>query len=307
MDFGKVLTRSWEIIWNNKILWLFGILASCGAQNQFGSSFNYSYDSGSVEDLPRGMQEFFLNMERNFGNISVQEDTLILIAFALMCFFFILGLVLFLISIYGRVGLIKGAQDAAGGKSLQLSTLASDVRVYCGRALGLNILLVIIVLVLFVAVGLFFAGCAVLTFGIGAICLAPLLCLMLPLGLVYTVYLEFSNIALITEDLGVGDALKRGWQVMRENAVNVFVMALILFIGGAVVSFLIGLPFALIGLPALIGAFSETQSGFTTGLLTSLVGFVLALPAMLLVGGVLRSYLQSAWTLTYMQLTGKDV
>ena len=29
MDFGEVLTKTWKIIWKYKILWLFGIFASC--------------------------------------------------------------------------------------------------------------------------------------------------------------------------------------------------------------------------------------------------------------------------------------
>jgi hypothetical protein len=27
-DFGKVLSRSWQIIWKHKVLWIFGILAN---------------------------------------------------------------------------------------------------------------------------------------------------------------------------------------------------------------------------------------------------------------------------------------
>ena len=29
-NFGEVLTRAWQIIWKHKVLWIFGILASCG-------------------------------------------------------------------------------------------------------------------------------------------------------------------------------------------------------------------------------------------------------------------------------------
>ena len=28
-NFGEVLTRAWQIIWKHKVLWIFGILASC--------------------------------------------------------------------------------------------------------------------------------------------------------------------------------------------------------------------------------------------------------------------------------------
>jgi hypothetical protein len=29
MDFGEVFSKAWKIIWKYKILWLFGIFASC--------------------------------------------------------------------------------------------------------------------------------------------------------------------------------------------------------------------------------------------------------------------------------------
>ena len=29
-NFGEVLTRAWQIIWKHRVLWIFGILASCG-------------------------------------------------------------------------------------------------------------------------------------------------------------------------------------------------------------------------------------------------------------------------------------
>ena len=30
MEFGEILTKAWKIIWKFKILWVFGILSSCG-------------------------------------------------------------------------------------------------------------------------------------------------------------------------------------------------------------------------------------------------------------------------------------
>jgi len=49
---------------------------------------------------------------------------------------------------------------------------------------------------------------------------------------------------------------------------------------------------------------SGTQDAFTTGLTISAICLVLALPVLILLGGILQSYIQSAWTLTYLQLTG---
>lgn len=42
-NFGEALTRAWQIIWKHKILWVFGILASCG---RGGGNFNSNFNSG---------------------------------------------------------------------------------------------------------------------------------------------------------------------------------------------------------------------------------------------------------------------
>lgn len=36
MDIGKILSKAWKTIWKHKILWLFGILAGCGATGHRG-------------------------------------------------------------------------------------------------------------------------------------------------------------------------------------------------------------------------------------------------------------------------------
>ena len=64
MDFGEVLTKAWKIIWKFKVLWIFGILSSCGQGS--GNSGNpggvqYSMDKG---DLTPGMRHSSMPAER---------------------------------------------------------------------------------------------------------------------------------------------------------------------------------------------------------------------------------------------------
>ena len=42
MNYGEILSKAWKIIWKNKILWLFGILAGCSASGVGGSSGGWS-------------------------------------------------------------------------------------------------------------------------------------------------------------------------------------------------------------------------------------------------------------------------
>ena len=73
MDFGEVLSRAWKTIWKHKILWIFGILSSCGQGGSGGSSSGGGAQSSGgndwTGDVPPAMQEFFFNMEQFFNQI----------------------------------------------------------------------------------------------------------------------------------------------------------------------------------------------------------------------------------------------
>ena len=42
MDYGRVLTRAWEITWRWKILWILGFLAALGSGSGGGGSSSYT-------------------------------------------------------------------------------------------------------------------------------------------------------------------------------------------------------------------------------------------------------------------------
>ena len=104
------------------------------------------------------------------------------------------------------------------------------------------------------------------------------------------------------------EAIGRGWSVVRENLGNMVVMGLILIIGGVVISFVIGIPLFLALAPFFASIFGTASTGSEEylfgGLGITLLCFVLYLPVLLLLGGILRAYLESAWTLTFIRLTG---
>ncbi len=45
IDFGKILKRAWHILWNYKVLWIFGILLAITAGRGGGSSSSYQFSS----------------------------------------------------------------------------------------------------------------------------------------------------------------------------------------------------------------------------------------------------------------------
>lgn len=145
---------------------------------------------------------------------------------------------------------------------------------------------------------------SILTLGIGLVCLLPLLCLLIPLGIGLSIYTQLAQIALIVEDLDLPDAFRRGWEVLRENIGEVLIMALLLGVGGFVAGLVLMVPFILLALPLILGLLAGTDTSGLSGLAATLVGILLYLPILLLASGVVRTFTTGAWTLTYRDLAG---
>ena len=298
MDYGYVLKRAWEIIWKFKVLWIFGILASCGqATGSSWSNSGYRFSSQKTELFPR-IERFFTQ----------PDPAIIALMVGLGIFFFLVLIVIFiLLGTIGRVGMIRGAMKAEqGAERLTFGELWRDGLKYFWRVFGLNLLVGVIIFITILA--LFIPGVILtgLTFGLLLLCCIPLMCLFIPAMWAVAVVIEQANIALVVENLGIIDAIKHGWQVVRNNIGNMVVMSLILILGvGLLGSIVIGLPFIIISAPAFIGAFSGTADALRNGMLISGLLFLVYLPVLLLLSGVLRSYTSSAWTLTYLRLTAQ--
>lgn len=305
MDFGKVLSRSWNIIWNHKILWLFGILASCGSRSGGGGGGgNFSAQTNNPQDfgnLPPQMQRFFMDLERTFNNIP--QDRIIVYVLLGVALVLLLVVITWLVGLYGKTGLTVGALRAETGQPVMLSSVGRDAWGVFGRVVGLNFILGLAAFLVAMIVAIPIAGFGALTAGIGFLCLLPLICLLVPVFIAFSVYTDMANVALVKEGLGARAALDRGWEVFRANLGSLALMALILGVGGWLVSFIIAIPIFIAFVPLFIGMM-QGGDAFGQGITTFLICTVVALPFLIVLGGIVQSYLQSAWTLTYAELTG---
>jgi hypothetical protein len=108
------------------------------------------------------------------------------------------------------------------------------------------------------------------------------------------------------ENTGIIEAIKRGWQVVWRNIGSMIVMSLILILGVSLVGgIVIGLPLIIVAAPAIAGFAAGTAVAIRNGLIVSGLFFIVYLPFLLILSGILRGYTSSAWTLTYLRLTHK--
>lgn len=296
MDYGSTLKRAWEIIWKFKVLWIFGILASCGqASGSGGGNSGFRFSAQDTNTYPQ-IQQFFNQL--NPAIITLLVVIAIVIVIALIILAILLGTV-------GRVGLIRGTVKAEqGAGKLTFAELWRDGLTYFWRVFGLNLLIGLTIF--FIALALVFMGVilSIGTLGIFLICLLPLLCLLIPVMWLVGIIIEQANVALVVENLDIIQAIKRGWQVFIDHIGSMVVMGLILILGiGLIGGLIIGLPLLAIAAPAVLGISTGITENIRNGLILSAVLFVVYLPVLLFLSGVLRAYIQSAWTLTYLRLT----
>ena len=290
-NFGDVLSRAWQIVWRHKILWIFGIFASCSRGGGGGGGGTGGGGGGTGP----GNQPF-PELERTMEQIGQWiSDNPWIVAVSVVLILALVVLSVFLGTI-GRIGMIKGTYQAEqGAQSLVFGELFSGSTPYFWRVFGLSLLIGLIAVAIFIPLVLF----GVLTAGIGFVCILPLICILIPILWGVSVVIEQANAAIVLENLGIGDGLRKGWDVVRNNIGPMIILALILFVGSGVVGFLIALPVIAAVLPLVFGAATNN----TNPIWFSVVCFALYLPVLLLLNGILTAYIQTVWALTYMRLT----
>jgi hypothetical protein len=292
LDYGAILRRAWQITWNNKILWLFGILAGLVAGNspnlgQRGPDINYRFDYQNP-DLPPGLR-------RMVGD--VDQNVVLAIIAGLACLALVIFIVVLVLGVIGRGGLIGG---------IRLADKQGKVSFGEAWAIGLRKFIVIFAIGLVVwIIGLLIAGASTLL--AATICLAPLACIGFLLVAVLGVWTQLAQIAAVQDDLDIFAALTRAWQVIRDNLASVIVLGLILVVIGIIAGFVLAAPVVFIAVPAAIGfiflASSDAAIAGNIGMIVGGLCLVIYVPIAIVVGGILQTWVTAAWTLAYEQMS----
>jgi hypothetical protein len=288
MDYGDILRRAWQITWKNKGLWILGILAGCSGNNG-NASQSVSYQTSSQE---------FPYLERTFD--SLPPETLALIVGAVILVAVIAGLAFLVLGILGQAGLIAGVAHADESGSVRLAEAWRLGLPHFWRLLGMAALLVAVILVIAVAAAIF----SVITLGVGALCLLPLLCLILPLAVVLAAYLPMVQNGIVLERLGVFEAFRRAWQLLKSNPGPLVLMAVIVLAIALVVGIVVAAPFLIVALPLIAVAASQGTGAGLNAWLPLLACGAVYLPVAIVLNGVMTTFTSGVWTLTFRRLTG---
>jgi hypothetical protein len=296
MDFEEILGRAWKITWRVKGLWLLGILASCsGNQSSLSprvpSGFmNWNYSS---EELERSL----LTLDR------IQEETFLGILLAVLLLALLLLLLVFIFDALGRSSLIAGINQTDGGEAVSLGEALNLGLGYFWRLIGIQLIVVTLSLILILVLFVMAFVIGILSMGIGLFCMIPLLCVLVPIFTAFNLYINIVKIAVVTENLSIRKAFPRAWKVLKANPGSTIIIALILIVCGSIVSFVISYPLSFVGIPFATGLLIDRMDSISGSIISILLALAY-LPFMLVLNGILSTFITSCWVLAYRRMIG---
>lgn len=281
MEYGRIVNRSANIVWENKFLILLGILAALGS-GTIGSGGGGGGGDGNGQ--PFGQPGQF---DSEFAGLAAG------LALALLCVALVVAIALWVISTVARGGLIAGVDAIEEGHKTSFGQAWRAGWQKIWTLLGIGFLPALPGLILLVS-GVFALGAyggILALFGeelAGPLGMAELgilggvlACIVMPIVLVLTILRNFAERACMLEDLGVIDAYRRGASVLMANLGE----ALILFLLQILIFIVLGV---LLFLPGVI-----------------LILCCLLWPLLFALQGAITAFVSALWTLAWRTWTGE--
>jgi hypothetical protein len=309
MDYGGLLTKAWNTVWNHKFLIGLGVLVALGTgggggpRSGGGSSSSGGGGGNGGSLTPGSGADVCASMNQGFRSIGAEGTAIIGVVLFLLCIGMLIGLVFWVIGRIAEGGLINGVDEIENGRPTGFVAAWSAGWKNVWRLVGIGaiagipgILIFVVILIMgymIVAGTDWQAACLALssndpqriagvfgTLGTAGIIALVVCCPLTLVSYVLSAVRAFADRACMTENLGVLDAYSRGWEVLRSNLGQVVILFLIQIALGIGVGILLFVPSFLIALCCLLW------------------------PILWLISGTLQAYFSTLWTLGWRQWVG---
>ena len=309
MDYGNLLSRAWKIVWANKWLFVLGFLAALGSGGGSGGSGNFNTGAPSSSGSPSPSE--ILDTLSDFAPYLI----------AGLCFLILIAIGLWLLRLIGEAGMIESVDRIEGGETLTLGdgfragTSQLKNMIFLNLVMYGPFLLVGLLLFggfLFLVVGSIGSGSdEVLAGGLGifGLCAIPIICLLAIASLIVNFVYPMAQRGMILHDLGVMDSIRHGWQILRTNFTEIFILAIIFVVIGFAVGLaivIVALPLALLFILPIILAIIEGGTIITAAtIIFGVLGIIAFILMSAAISSILRTFQSTTFTLAYHQWAGK--
>jgi hypothetical protein len=213
MGFVKIFSKAWTLAWQNKILWVFAVIPL----------------------IPTFLLQIiaFLTPSAPFTdpqNLPTEEIITFTSIYAI--FSCLLGLATLFLTPISVSGMIKGIQWANSSKKVEFSKLFQSIKKYYWRVFVIPLILGIVLVVIGFVVSFAFIPFFVSGGEFSASmlpCLVPASIVAIFAFLTLAIEMIFANIAIVIDDLDVGQSFTKAWHLVRKGLWKTTSLLAILF------------------------------------------------------------------------------
>ena len=322
MDFGRLLSRAFNITLHHRALWLYGFLLALFGGG--GSGINYQFGGGGG-GAPSGQGT--PPLPGNLGSVIPNAGAMAGLFAGLACLFLLLGIVAIVIQSVSRTALIGMADEVERtGDTTVREGWGYGWSRFAWRNFLINFLIGLAVFVVALVVGAIVVGLAVVSglslgalqgqadartgLGVAAVVCLALLCivpLFVALAVIVSSVVNLAQRHVVLRDGGVTDSIGAAWNLFRAHWANLVGLIIILFVLALVWSLLIwaialAVGVSLAALPGLLVG-SLTNRAWA-GVVAALPGMIFLLISLGVLGALWVTFNETVWTLAYRELTG---
>jgi len=285
IPFIDILKRAGRIVWQNRFLLWFGLLMALGSPG----SFNIGGDNKDLGNKSETVKKIF------------ETHWQIFLAIALVLF--VIGVILFLLSLVAKAGLVKSVDLVAQDKKTNFKEGWKSGKKYLGKLLGLSLLffLATFIVVIILAIPVIYLVAAksyISAVLVGLIAIA----IFIPLVFVFALTKTFAEFYIILSNLRVRSAIETGYDLLFKNISNSIIFSLLLLavsiVAGVILLLAAGIALVILA-PAGILFFYLNKVVFAIFLTFAILLF---LAAILFISSIFQTYKTAAWTLFFQEI-----
>ena len=293
MDYGRILSRAWEILWEHKWLVLLGVLVVLGSRGpglSGGGTVQMPFRPGRFDfRLPEFDPDVWLPEFQRHLDLPVVLAVMAGLVIAAMAA--LVSATLWAVSTIARGGLIAGVDTIDGGMVSTFGAAWNAGWAKGWRLIGIGVLpaiptlilgiLVVGGMIVFAATTLILGAPSPVVPGVGlAVMWGVAVCILLPITLVLSALQVFANRACMLEDLGVIAAYGRGLNVLVDHIGPTLVLFLLQIVISVVLGVVLTIPRAILTLCCILW------------------------PVLLLIQAAIAAYFSAMWTVAWREWTG---
>ncbi|MCB8944831.1 MAG: hypothetical protein H6658_13870 [Ardenticatenaceae bacterium] len=323
MDYGRSLTTAWHITWQHKSLWFFGFLAGINALSS--SLLRLTFGPNLFRAASLDPEQLLNNPDLLYGEIDqllrlvapwLVGGTILLVA---------LSLAAWLIILLAHGAIIGTAVHHQTTHPLTFRHALRQGWHLLGRFIAIDTLVYFPLFLILLFILLIFGGTLISTILsatqpnattasfttpllLGCLCLLPLFCLTLPVGILTAAYraLAFRDTAVFHH--GVRQTVRHTWAILKANIADILILGLLLWGLQYIIEWglrLLTLPvYALTTAPGLLALLRHTTPLTATTFLSQFISvFIEAI--ILLIRAVIYTFTAVTWTIAYKEISNR--